>query len=645
MEKNSSPFRLKFPPARPGGGLIRGLGGLRGFSLVETLMSLAILALITAVVTNLVIEANRGGISVNNSLKAQHIAAESFEAIRSIRDQNFLNLSNGIHGLQLSAGLWTLTGSADLVDGVFTRGITISDVYRNGNGDVDLNGTQLDKRAKRVSVLVAWQSTTQGNTSVTSEEIITDWTAFERINSSSSEWGNGTRYQTAVSSSGDGALILDSYTDSWQSSFNDAHYIFTNNANANEIVVVGSTGYMIGNRNGQIPQFSVLNVANPSNVTTLGTLLMSLANAYDLAVKDNYAYVGTDDNQNGELMTVNITTASSPTLANQYNISGNRTIRSVAIEGDRLYVGLSKNTNEEFLIFNIQNPAQPAILNSYEIDADVYDIAVNSNIVYLALNGGSSSLRILDVSNPSNITLKSDLSVTPEKNGRALSYLSNKVYFASSTSTSQEFKIIDVTTPTAPSIVSGLEMGNDLRGIDIFAQYVFVTAANVDQEFKVINIQNINSPTLAGTLPLGGNGDGIFVNANAIFITSADNSSALDILTYPVTHIYSDGTFTSNAFDSGSATTKWLTLHWDGILPTNTTVKIQARFADTQAHLSTATWSGPNGTNSTYYTDFDNIITVPSGASGTRWMQFIVNLAGDGQTTPEVYSVRIQYAI
>jgi len=615
---------------------------LRGFSLVESLVSITVLALITGIISSVLISTNQSAIRTNNSAKGQRILNESFEAIRSIRDQNFLYLENGVYGLQLSAGVWTLTSTPDTVDTQFIREITISDVYRNASGDIDPNGTQLDDRSKRVSVLIQWDNEVEGPQSLSHEQVITDWQAFERINSTLSEWGSGTLYQTTVSSSGDGALVLDSFTTSWQNSFQDAHYIFNNNADANEIAVDGIIGYMVSNYNGQVPNFTVLDVTNLSSIVSLASVSLN-SNAYDIVLSGNYAYVATADQQN-ELKTIDITTPSSPSLIDQDNLVGPKDAYSIDVDGDRLYIGQEKNNNQEFHIFNIQNPADPVFMSSLEINANVFDIHVVGGVAYLALSNGGNSLLVLDVADPYNIQQLASFSVTPENNGRALAYLDQRLYFASSQSSNAEFKIIDVSNPSSPSVISGAEIGANLRGIDIFDIYAFVTSDKENEEFKVINMEDIYAPYFDTSLDLGADGNGVFSNQNGIFITSDDNTSALDVLTYPVTSYYSSGTFTSNPFDSGSETTNWLNFHWEGEVAPNTTIQFQFRYASTEAGLSSATWTGPDGTNSTYYTDPENILVVPQGASGTRWMQYQIILTGDSQYTPEVYSVRIQYS-
>lgn len=615
---------------------------LKGFSLVEALMSITVLALITGVVSSVLISANRGGIANINALKAQNLLNQSFEGARSIRDQNFMYLTNGNHGLQLLDGVWSFNGTSDTIDSQFSRQVTVSDVYRNASGDIDESGTQLDNRSKKVEVQINWQNAVEGTQSISNEEIITDWQAFERVSSTNSEWGNGTLVQTTVASSGDGALVLDSFTTSWQNSFQDAHYIFNNNANANEVVVLGTTGYMVSNYNGQVPNFTVLDTTNLSQIVALATVSLN-SNAYDLAIAGNYAYIATADQQN-ELKTIDISNPSSPSQVDQDDLTGPKNAYSIAVDGDRLYIGQEKNNNEEFHIFNIQNPANPVLLASREISADVYDLTVSNGIAYLALSNGGNSLLILDVNDPYNIQQLSSFSVTPENNGRSLTYLDNKIYFASSISTSQEFNIIDVTTPSSPSVISSVEMGANLRGIDFYNTYAFVSSDKVNQEFQVINIEDINNPTFDAYLDLGGNGNGIHSNEYGIFITSDDNTSALDILTYPVESYYTSGSFTSNGFNSGSTTTEWLNFHWEGVESPNTTIQFQFRFASTEANLSSATWTGPDGTSATYYTENDNLLTVAPGVSGKQWMQYQITLTSDGQYTPEVYSVRIQYS-
>lgn len=82
------------------------------------------------------------------------------------------------------------------------------------------------------------------------------------------------------------------------------------------------------------------------------------------------------------------------------------------------------------------------------------------------------------------------------------------------------------------------------------------------------------------------------------------------------------GMFTSQEIDLGKVynflnnTVSWTESLNDG------DIKVRLRTADTQANLATASFYGPDGTNTTYYTDFSGETISHSNHDGHQWMQY-----------------------
>ncbi len=86
-------------------------------------------------------------------------AEEGQEAVRSIKNTSFSNLTNGTYGLVYSSSSWQLTGTPD-TSGIFTRTVTISSI---------------DSKRKKVDVTISWQQTPARTASITTTSRLTDW--------------------------------------------------------------------------------------------------------------------------------------------------------------------------------------------------------------------------------------------------------------------------------------------------------------------------------------------------------------------------------------------------------------------------------------------------------------------------------------
>src|SRR3990172_754767 len=222
---------------------------LRAFALMESLVSVVLFAILASIFSSTYMSIDGATVHTNNGLDADGILSESVEAVRSIRDQNYLYLENGAHGLQNSGGVWSVAGTEDTIDDFFVRKITISDVFRNIDGDLDPNGTMADDRTKYVDIEVSWQSDVEGAQQISTEYTIADIYAYDQISTTNNDWDSGTYFQTTNSNIDDGALVLDKEED-WNNSLNQVNYEFSNNADASAIDVSGNRGYMVGDFSG-----------------------------------------------------------------------------------------------------------------------------------------------------------------------------------------------------------------------------------------------------------------------------------------------------------------------------------------------------------------------------------------------------------
>lgn len=131
----------------------------KGFSLVEVLLSIVLLALLAGTFVSSLIYGQESERLAGDRARAVFLAEEGMEAVRNMRDENFSNLTTGTHGLAISGNQWTFSGSSDVAD-VFTRSISISDI---------------DANTKNVKVDVNWKQNEQRDGIISLESRLTNW--------------------------------------------------------------------------------------------------------------------------------------------------------------------------------------------------------------------------------------------------------------------------------------------------------------------------------------------------------------------------------------------------------------------------------------------------------------------------------------
>ncbi len=135
-----------------------------------------------------------------------------------------------------------------------------------------------------------------------------------------------------------------------------------------------------------------------------------------------------------------------------------------------------------------------------------------------------SYLRILDVSNISNIVLKSNFTLNEVQD----IYVSgNYAYVADS---HQGLKILNISNPSSPSLVGSFnnsaDTNGDSDGVFVSGNYAYVV--NADAGLQAIDISDPTTPSLSDTYDTTGQAVKVFVSGNYAYI--ADGESGLQII-------------------------------------------------------------------------------------------------------------------
>ncbi len=140
-----------------------------GFALVELMIACALVATIT--ITLLSYGQKGLGLSsmVLRQTQAAYLLEEGAEAVKTLRDADWANMSSLSVGTEYyldfntTSGMWELSTTASMIDGLFTRKIVFSSVYRDANDDIVSSGGTLDSGSLKVLVSVSWMTSEGAN--------------------------------------------------------------------------------------------------------------------------------------------------------------------------------------------------------------------------------------------------------------------------------------------------------------------------------------------------------------------------------------------------------------------------------------------------------------------------------------------------
>jgi hypothetical protein len=161
--------------------------------------------------------------------------------------------------------------------------------------------------------------------------------------------------------------------------------------------VSGSNAYVAAGGAGLV----VVDVHDPSNLTTTGTLSFGGEWAVAIDLSGTIAYVATDGDG---IKIVDITNSANPTLR-----STDRTVlrpRGVAVVGTTLYVAAA---DQGLRILNVSNPDSPSEIGHLDVEP-AFSVAVSGSTAYVAL--GAGTIQAVDVSDPAHPSSRGSYNAT-----------------------------------------------------------------------------------------------------------------------------------------------------------------------------------------------------------------------------------------
>lgn len=162
----------------------------QGQSLLEVILAVAIFALIGAALSSMVLGSFNSLTRSTKMTRAQALADEAAEAIRSIKGGAWNRLDLNRSAVATTGSQWIFQGEGTSRNiGPYTRTIDIEDVCRDGDGNItDCPGDHKDVHTKKVVVNVEWEVRSGVTNSVTREVYLSNW---DSRNWTQTDWSGG----------------------------------------------------------------------------------------------------------------------------------------------------------------------------------------------------------------------------------------------------------------------------------------------------------------------------------------------------------------------------------------------------------------------------------------------------------------------
>jgi len=129
----------------------------KGIGLIEIIIASAVISIGLLAIISFLIFSRGVTFQVGKQTEAVSLAEEAIEAVRSIRDEAWSSVSTGgTYYPVISANKWTLAAiDPGPINGLYTRTVTIGDVFRDGSDNIAGSGS-LDSDTKKVTATISW---------------------------------------------------------------------------------------------------------------------------------------------------------------------------------------------------------------------------------------------------------------------------------------------------------------------------------------------------------------------------------------------------------------------------------------------------------------------------------------------------------
>ena len=277
----------------------------------------------------------------------------------------------------------------------------------------------------------------------------------------------------------------------------------------------------------------VVNVSNPANMILGMNISLSPGGSSwgNLAIKDNLLLVVSTQ----RLRIFDLTNPAAPDIV-YVGIPSNHTMYDIVVENDIAII--NHNSNQRWTILDISNPASPVSLhvNTDPMMHGLYSLgALKNNILYILDNRQQNfdgyTMNLVDVSVPTApsplTTIESEPGKTKgvsvfEKDGNKYALVAQNHSLGSGVGVGG-LKILDITDPANPQMVSELELPNSTIAVEAGTEnYAFVVMGTYqfpvwNLSVGLINLSNLNNPFLSGIQPIGSNTSLIYHNNLSYF--------------------------------------------------------------------------------------------------------------------------------
>jgi hypothetical protein len=304
------------------------------------------------------------------------------------------------------------------------------------------------------------------------------------------------------------------------------------NADVEAVTISGTLAYVAAGEAG----LRVVDISNPASLNEIGSLGIDI-NAIDVAVDGKYAYIA--DRSNTRLTVVDITNPYSPVVTGSYDLVSEKP-NKVVVWNNFAYLATSRTlrTGGGVVIVDVSNPAAPQWEGSYDTPGDGVDLMVREagSKVYAFVADHPGSLQVLDVTNPDSPTQTSTYDL---RGSTSALFIDGSVLYITDFGNNytygyfNDLLVLDISNLSNITLKSTYEfsmpIGSPEPAVDMITASGYLYLGMSDRSFQIMDISNPNQLKQTGVYETFFQANGIAIAGDTAYIADVRGLKLVDI--------------------------------------------------------------------------------------------------------------------
>ena len=315
----------------------------------------------------------------------------------------------------------------------------------------------------------------------------------------------------------------------WDTATNRAGcYNASGNSDGLRVAISGTHAFVV--RDGGNPDFLSLNITSPSTPTLADSLALS-GSPQDVFVSGDYAYVASTGT---ELLVIDISDPTDISEVGSLNLSGGDDAVAVYAVGTTVYL---TRADDNLYVIDASTASSPSESGSIDVGSTGNDIFVLDNNGYYVSSDNNPEVSIIDITSPGSMTVDASINLSGNSNALAVDGFTDTLLIGRADGS---LHIYDISTPTSPSeLSSSYDQGSQINNMALNGnnEYLFLATNEDSAELQVVDITNTSSPSLHGSYNEPDNNDLLGVaydetNDQVVIASGSDSQEACVVVPY-----------------------------------------------------------------------------------------------------------------